>query len=146
MIETPLRNTLFVSALVLGLVAAFPTVSPGGSTFVNVGGEVRGYETSTSPTSNKIRERSQPVNTGWTSLDPSNRLLDRAQTGSTKSGDKASTTLAPNGTYQGDSGEYGQPGGAGEYGRPTSHSCSTTNITVGEEHRTTLHCPGGTIR
>ena len=103
-------------------------------------------ETSTSPTSNKIRERSQPVNTGWTSLDPSNRLLDRAQTGSTKSGDKASTTLAPNGTYQGDSGEYGQPGGAGEYGRPTSPFCSTTNITIGEEHHTTLHCPGGTIR
>jgi len=146
MIETPVRNILFVSALVLGLVAAFPTVSPGGSTFVNVGGEVRGNDSYTSPASNKIRERSQPVNTGSTSLDPSNRLIDRAQTGSTKSGDKASTTLAPNGTSQGDSGEYGQPGGAGEYGRPTSPFCSTTNITIGEFHGTTLHCPGGTIR
>jgi hypothetical protein len=42
--------------------------------------------------------------------------------------------------------EYGKPGDAGEYGRPTSPSCSTTNITIGEEHRTTLHCPGGTLR
>lgn len=127
MIETPVRNTLFVSALVLGLVAAFPTVSSGGSTFVNVGGEVRIYE-SPSSTSNKIRERSQPVNTGSTSSDPNNRLIDRAHTGSTKSG------------------EFGQPGGTGEYGRPTSPFCSTTNITIGEEHQTTLHCPGGTIR
>ena len=129
MIETPVRNTLFVSALVLGLVAAFPTVSPGGSTYVNVGGiDYFGNQSSTSPASNKIRERSQPVNTGSTSLDHSNRLIDRAQTGSTKSG------------------EFGQPGGAGEYGRPTSPFCSTTNITIGEEHQTTLHCPGGTIR
>src|SRR5713226_7013936 len=127
MIETPVRSTLLVSALVLGLVAAFPAVSPGGSTFVNVGGEVRIYE-SPSPTSNKIRERSQPINTGPTSPDPSNRLIDRAQTGFTKSG------------------EYGKPGEAGEFGRPTSPFCSTTNITVGEQHQTTLHCPGGTIR
>ena len=42
--------------------------------------------------------------------------------------------------------EYGKPGDAGEYGRPTSPFCSTTNITIGEEHRTTLHCPGGTLR
>lgn len=129
MIETPVRNTLFVSALVLGLVAAFPTVSPGGSTYVNVGGiDYFGNQSSASPASNKIRERSQPVNTGSTSLDPNNRLVDRAHTGSTKSG------------------EFGQPGGAGEYGRPTSPFCSTTNITIGEEHQTTLHCPGGTIR
>ena len=139
MIETPVRNTLLVSALGLGLVTAFPAVSPGGSTFFNVGGEVRIYE-SPSPASNKIRERSQPVNTGPTSPEYSNRLIDRAQTGSTKSADKAatgSTTSATNGTFQGDSGEYG---------RPTSPFCSTTNITIGEEHQTTLHCPGGTIR
>ena len=129
MIETPVRNTLFVSALVLGLVAAFPAVSPGGSTFVNVGGiDYFGNQSSTSPSSNRIRERSQPVNIGSTSPDPSNRLIDRAQTGFTKSG------------------EYGKPGEAGEFGRPTSPFCSTTNITVGEQHQTTLHCPGGTIR
>jgi hypothetical protein len=146
MIETPVRNALLVSALVLGLVVALPTVSPGGSTLVNVGGEVRGYESSSSPASNKVRERSQPVNTGSTSSDPSNRLIDRAQTGSTKSADKASTTPAPNGTYQEDPGEYSKPGGTGEYGRPTSPFCSTTDITIGEERRTTLRCPGGTIR
>lgn len=139
MIETPVRNTLFVSALVLGLVAAFPTVSPGGSTFVNVGGiDYFGNQSSTSPSS-KIRERSQPVNTGSASPEYGNRLIDRAQTGSTKSADKAATG-------SGGSGEYGKPEQGGEYGRPTSPFCSTTNITIGEFHQTTLHCPGGTIR
>jgi hypothetical protein len=137
MIETSVRNALLVSALVLGLVVAFPAVSLGGSTFVNVGGELRVYESS-SPTSNKIRERSQHV--GSASPEYSNRLIDRTQTGSSKSADKAATG-------SGGSGEYSKPGGGtGEYGRPTSPFCSSTNITIGEEHHTTLHCPGGTIR
>jgi len=104
-----------------------------------VGGEVRGNDSYTSPASNKIRERSQPVNAGSTSPDPISRLIDRAQTGSTKSADKAATG-------SGGSGEYGKPGEAGEYGRSTSPFCSTTDITIGEERRTTLRCSGGTIR
>lgn len=139
MIETPVRNTLFVSALVLGLVAAFPTVSPGGSTYVNVGGiDYFANQSTTSPSSNKIRERSQPVNTGSTNPDPSNRLIDRAQTGSTKSADKAATGSGGS--------TIPAPGEAGEFGRPTSPSCSTTDITIGKERRTTLRCTGGTIR
>jgi hypothetical protein len=133
MIETPVRNILFVSALVLGLVAAFPTVSPGGSTFVNVGGiDYFANQSSTSPTSSKIRERSQPVNAGSTSPDPSSRLIDRVQTGSTKSADKAATGS-------------GASTISATNGRPTSPFCSTTDITIGEERRTTLRCSGGTI-
>jgi len=136
-----------VSALVGGLLAIFPPASFGGpTTQVNVGGiDFKANDSAASPASSKIRERSQPVNTGPTSPDPSNRLLERSQGGKSVPGTTTSTTTpTTNGTVQGE--EYGKPGGAGEYGRPTSPSCSTTNITIGEEHRTTLHCPGGTLR
>jgi hypothetical protein len=149
--QTPVWNLLFALALVIGLLAAFPSASSGGpSTQVNVGGiDFKANDSGGSFSSSKIRERSQPVNTGPTSPDPSNRLLDRSQGGKSVQGTTTSTTTpstssTTNGTLQGE--EYGKPGDAGEYGRPTSPFCSTTNITVGEEHRTTLHCPGGTLR
>jgi len=147
--QTPVRILLFASALVVGLLVAFPSASSSGpTTQVNVGGiDFKANDSAGSFTSGKIRERSQPVNTGTTSPDPSNRLLDRSQGGKSVTG---TTTITPttisttNGTLQGE--EYGKPGDAGEYGRPSSPFCSTTNITIGEEHRTTLHCPGGTLR
>ena len=145
--QTPVRNLLLVSALVGGLLAIFPPASFGGpTTQVNVGGiDFKANDSAASPASGKIRERSQPVNTGPTSPDPSNRLLERSQGGKSVPGTTTSTTTpTTSGTVQGE--EYGKPGDAGEYGRPTSPSCSTTNITIGEEHRTTLHCPGGTLR
>ena len=132
---------------VVGLLATFPAASSGGpSTQVNVGGiDFKANDSAASPISSKIRERSQPGNTGPTSPDPSNRLLERSQGGKSVPGTTTSTTTpTTSGTVQGE--EYGKPGDAGEYGRPTSPSCSTTNITIGEEHRTTLHCPGGTLR
>jgi hypothetical protein len=139
--QTPVRNLLFASALVVGLLAAFPAASSGGpSTQVNVGGiDFKANDSSASPISSKIRERAQPVNTGATSSDPGNRLLDRTQSGKSVTGSEGTKTFTPttNGTLQGD---------AGEYGRPISPFCSTTDITIGEEHRTTLHCPGGTLR
>ncbi len=147
--QTSVGNLLFASALVVGLLAAFPSASSGGpTTQVNVGGiDFRANDSAGSFTSGKIRERSQPVNTGTTSPDPSNRLLDRSQGGKSVTGTTTitpTTTSTTNGTLQGE--EYGKPGDAGEYGRPSSPFCSTTNITIGEEHRTTLHCPGGTLR
>jgi len=145
--QTSVGNLLFASALVVGLLAAFPSASSGGpTTQVNVGGiDFRANDSAGSFTSGKIRERSQPVNTGTTSPDPSNRLLDRSQGGKSVTGTTTPTTSSTtNGTLQGE--EYGKPGDAGEYGRPSSPFCSTTNITIGEEHRTTLHCPGGTLR
>jgi hypothetical protein len=147
--QTPVGNLLFASALVVGLLAAFPSASSGGpTTQVNVGGiDFKANDSAASPGSSKIRERAQPVNTGPTSPDPSNRLLDRSQGGKSATGPTTitpTTTSTTNGTLQGE--EYGKPGDAGEYGRPTSPFCSTTNVTIGEEHRTTLHCPGGTLR
>src|SRR5882672_2348850 len=147
MIETPVRNALFVLAILAGFSTAFPPASfVGPTTQVNVGGiDFKANDSAASPASSKIRERSQPVNTGPTSPDPSNRLLERSQGGKSVPGTTTSTTTpTTNGTVQGE--EYGKPGDAGEYGRPTSPSCSTTNLTIGEEHRTTLHCPGGTLR
>jgi len=144
--QTPVRNLLFASALVLGLLAAFPSASSSGpTTQVNVGGiDFKANDSGGSFTSGKVRERSQPVNTGTTSPDQSNRL-DRSQGGKSVPGITTPTTgSTTNGTLQNE--EYGKPGDAGEYGRPTSPFCSTTNITIGEEHRTTLHCPGGTLR
>ena len=149
--QTPVWNLWLASALVVGLFAVFPSASSGGpATQVNVGGiDIKANDSGGSPSSNKVRERSQPVNTGPTSPDPSNRLLDRSQGGKSVPGTTTSTTIptttsTTNGTQQGE--EYGKPGDAGEYGRPSSPLCSTTNITIGEEHRTTLHCPGGTLR
>ena len=144
--QTPVGKLLFASALVVGLFAAFPSASSGGpTTQVNVGGiDFKANDSAASPASSKIRERSQPVNTGPTSPDPSNRLLERSQGGKSVPGTTTSTTIPTSGTAQGE--EYGKSGDAGEYGRPTSPFCSTTNITIGEEHRTTLHCPGGTLR
>jgi hypothetical protein len=146
--QTPVGNLLFASALVVGLLAAFPSASSGGpTTQVNVGGiDFKANDSAASPSSSKIRERAQPVNTGPTSPDPSNRLLDRSQGGKSATGTTTitpTTTSTTNGTL---GEEYGKPGDAGEYGRPASPSCSTTNVTIGEEHRTTLHCPGGTLR
>jgi hypothetical protein len=145
--QTPVGNLLLASALAVGLLAAFPSASSSGpNTQVNVGGiDFKANDSAGSTSSSKIREKSQAGNTGPTSPDPSNRLLDRSQGGKSVTGPTTpSTTSTTNGTLQGE--EYGKPGDAGEYGRPTSPSCSTTNITIGEEHRTTLHCPGGTLR
>jgi hypothetical protein len=145
--QTPARILLFASALVVGLLVAFPSASSSGpTTQINVGGiDFNANDSAGSLSSSKTRERSQPLNTGPTSLDPSNRLLDRSQGGKSVTGTTtAPTTSTTNGTLQGN--EHGKPGDAGEYGRPTSPFCSTTNITIGEEHRTTLHCPGGTLR
>ena len=137
--QTPVGNLLLASALVVGLLAAFPSASSGGpTTQVNVGGiDFKANDSAGSFTSGKIRDRSQPVNTGTTSPDTGSKLLDRSQSGKSGAGSGGSTTSTTNGTLQGD---------AGEYGRPASSFCSTTNITIGEEHRTTLHCPGGTLR
>jgi hypothetical protein len=148
MIQTLARNLLFVSALVVGLLAAFPPASSGGpSTQVNVGGiDYKANDSSASPGSSKLRERLQPGNTGATSPDSSNKLLDKSQYGKSATGSGGTTTSTTNGTLRGDAGEYGKAGDVGEYGRPASPFCSTTSITIGEEHRTTLHCPGGTLR
>ena len=71
--QTPVRNLLFASALVVGLLAAFPSASSGGpTTQVNVGGiDFKANDSGGSFTSGKVRERSQPVNTGTTSPDQS---------------------------------------------------------------------------
>ena len=137
--QTPVRNLLFASALVAGLLAAFPPASSGGpTTQVNVGGiDFKANDSAASPGSSRIRERSHPLNTGTTSPDPGSKLLDRSQSGKAGAGSGGTTPSTTNGTLQGDTGEYV---------RPTSPFCSTTNITIGEEHRTTLHCPGGTLR
>ena len=135
--QTPVRNLLFASALVVGLLAAFPSASSSGpTTQVNVGGiDFKANDSGGSFTSGKIRERLQPANTGTTSPDQSNRL-DRSQGGKPGLGITTPTTgSTTNGTLQGE-----------EYGKPASTLCSTTSITIGEEHRTTLHCPGGTLR
>jgi hypothetical protein len=146
MIQTPTRNLLFVSALVVGLLAVFPPASSGGpSTQINIGGiDFKATDSSASPSSSKIRERLQSGNAGATSHDSSNKLLDKSQHGKSATGSGGTTTSTTNGTVQGD--EYGKAGVADGYGRPTSPFCSTTSITIGEEHRTTLHCPGGTLR
>src|SRR5207249_7517105 len=63
--QTPVRNLLFASALVVGLLAAFPSASSSGpTTQVNVGGiDFKANDGGGSFTSGKVRERSQPVNT-----------------------------------------------------------------------------------
>jgi hypothetical protein len=132
--QTPVRNLLFASALAVGLLAAFPSASSSGpTTQVNVGGiDFKANDSGGSFTSGKIRDRSQPVNTGTTSTDQSSR----SQGGKSVPGITTPTTgSTTNGTLQGE-----------EYGKPASTLCSTTSITIGEEHRTTLHCPGGTLR
>ncbi len=101
----PLRGSMSVNerdTFVVGLLATFPAASSGGpSTQI----DFKANDSSGSPSSNKVRERLQQGNTGATNSDPSNKLLDRSQSGKSVTGSGGTTTSTTSGALQGDAGD-----------------------------------------
>jgi hypothetical protein len=164
-----MKAVLIVSALVSGLLGTVATAS-GGSQIINIGGinKYSSGEGQTGSSTSRLIDKSLTGGGGAATIDL-NRLREPATSGGGfihsdpnrlrdqfPTGRGGSTIPSANGTFQTEPKAGGDPTTQGTFqtepgtgGQSSAPSCSSRDVTIGEETYSTVHCPnsvGGTLR